>query len=516
MSITLAENLGQELGILPLKRLLFIICVWVTALGQWEYGDMNRSKVLVFLCYFGAFLIFAPTVAAQPDPSAVVERVKPAVVLIITLDRWGDLNSLGSGFLISPEGWILTNAHVLQGAAAVGVRFGDGSIYIAQLVKFDYANDFDIALLKIEGHNFPFLVLGDSDAVKVLDYVIVIGYPRLDISAELGTGIDVTVTDGKVSRVHKRRDGFEAIQITAPINSGNSGGPVVDSEGKVIGIATWAGRASQNIQGFNFAISINVAKRRLLTGIRLPNLPTPQPETIPPPLPTPTRPPQLRSDWPSAHIKYWPLVATVGTPVTFDASDSSSMDSLIVSYTWDFDADGRIDATGLRASHIFPKPGFYSVTLTVTNAKGLRASRTVTLLVRAQPDTSLPSQYSEFDREIIIWGYKPEDPLSPNLYGLAIQSSNRFAAARLLLELHILDISQGISAASLGLEIFGKINLLITKLYLGIGAGIPYIRALAGLEFDLWALRLYSEVNYTLALNAIPNYQVKVGIGWIF
>jgi len=477
---------------------------------------MNPQRVLTPLHCLLALLVFAPIVVAQPDPSTVVERVKPGVVLIITLDRWGDLHSLGSGFLISPEGWILTNAHVLQGAAAIGVRLSDGSIYIAQLVKFDYANDFDIALLKIEGHNFPFLVLGDSDAVKVLDYVIVIGYPRLDISAELGTGIDVTATDGKVSRVHKRRDGFEALQVTAPINAGNSGGPVVNSEGKVIGIATWYGRTSQDIQGFNFAISINVAKRRLLAGIRLPSLPTPQPGIIPPAVPTPTQPPQLRSDWPSAHIKYRPLVATVGASVIFDASDSKSMESPIVSYTWDFNADGRIDATGLRVSHIFPKPGFYSVTLTVTNAKGLRASRTVTLLVRAQQGTSTPSRYPEFDKEIIIFGYKPEDPLAPSLYGLAMQSSNQFAAVRLLLEIHIIDISQGVNAASLGLEIFGKINLFITKLYLGIGAGIPYARALAGLEFDLWALRLYSEVNYTLALNSIPRYQVKGGIGWVF
>lgn len=472
---------------------------------------MKLSTVAGAMCGL-ALVLFGSIVAAQPDVSSVVERVKPGVVLVITLDQGGELYRLGSGFLISSDGWILTNRHVIEGAAAIGVRLSDASVHKAQLVTFESADEFDMALLKIEGQNFPFLVLGDSDAVQVLDYVIVIGYPLLDLSAALGTGIDVTVTDGKVSRVHRRSDGFEALQITAPVNAGNSGGPVVNEQGEVIGIATWAGKTSQDIQGFNLAISINVVKRLMLAGTRL-TVPSRGTRPIPP-----AQPPTMRSDWPSAHITYQPTVVTVGTVVTFDATASRS-ESRIISYTWDFDADGQPDATGPTVTRAFVEPGFVSVMLTVTNAKGLRASRTITLLVQARRGSPsvAPSPQAEMEGEIAFFGYRPEEGvLAPSVYGFAIQSSNRIAGARLLLEIHMLNSIHDVRAVAVGLEMYGKIDLFITKLYLGVGGGIPYVRALAGLEFDLWALRLYSEANYSLALNAIPTYQVKGGIGWAF
>lgn len=471
---------------------------------------MKLSAVAGAMCGL-ALVLFGSIVVAQPDVSSVVERVKPGVVLVITLDRWGELHQLGSGFLISSDGWILTNRHVIEGAAAIGVRLSDASVHKAQLVKFESADEFDMALLKIEGQNFPFLVLGDSDAVQVLDYVIVIGYPLLDLSAALGTGIDVTVTDGKVSRVHRRSDGFEALQVTAPVNAGNSGGPVLNEKGEVIGIATWAGKTSQDIQGVGLAISINAVKRRLLVGTQLM---VPSPGSRPP-----TQPPAMRSDWPSAHITYWPMVVTVGIAVTFDATASSSGESRIISYTWDFDADGRPDATGPIVTRAFAEPGFASVTLTVTNAKGLKASRTITLLIQAHRGSTsvVPSPQTEIEGEIAFFGYRPEEGvLAPSVYGFAIQSSNRIAGARLLLEIHMLNSIHDVRAVAVGLEMYGKIDLFITKLYLGVGGGIPYVRALAGLEFDLWDLRLYSEANYSLALNAIPTYQVKGGIGWVF
>lgn len=473
---------------------------------------MKLSTVAGAMCGL-ALVLCGSIVVAQPDVGAVVERIKPGVVLVITLDQGGELHRLGSGFLISSDGWILTNRHVIEGAAAIGVRLGDESVHKAQLVKFESADEFDMALLKIEGSNFPFLVLGDSDAVQVLDYVIVIGYPLLNVSTALGTGIDVTVTDGKVSRVHRRSDGFEALQITAPVNAGNSGGPVVNEKGEVIGIATWAGKTSQDIQGFNLAISINVVKRLLLAGTRL-TVPSPGTRS-----PAPPQPPAMRSDWPSAHITYRPLVVTVGTVVTFDATASSSGESRIISYAWDFDADGQPDATGPTVTRAFAEPGFASVTLTVTNAKGLKASRTITLLVQAHRGSSLgiPPSQVEREGEIAFFGYRPEEGvLAPSVYGFAIQASNRIAGARLLLEIHMLNSIQDVRAVAVGLEMYGKIDLFITKLYLGVGGGIPYVRALAGLEFDLWALRLYSEANYSLALNAIPTYQVKGGIGWAF
>jgi len=239
--------------------------------------------------------------AAQAVPSAsntpgstpnsfsdLVERVKPAVVNISTsktfkgrggfgtpfggspfgddfFDRFfGDMprrdfkqRSLGSGFIISNDGYIFTNNHVVEQADKIRVKISDGKEYDAKVIGTD-ANT-DIALIKIKPDNsLPVADIGDSEAVRVGEWVVAIGNPF---------GLDATVTAGIVSakgRVIGAGPYDNFIQTDASINPGNSGGPLFNMEGKVIGINTAI--VAQG-QGIGFAIPINMAKN-ILTDLK--------------------------------------------------------------------------------------------------------------------------------------------------------------------------------------------------------------------------------------------------------
>ena len=243
----------------------------------------------------------AQAVPAAPDPvvktplsfSELTERVKPAVVNISTsktfkgrsfgtpfgrspfggspfggspfgddfFDRFfGDMprrefkqRSLGSGFIISNDGYIFTNNHVVEQADKILVKISDGKEYEAKVIGTD-ANT-DIALIKIKPSNsLPVAEIGDSEKVKVGEWVIAIGNPF---------GLDATVTAGIVSakgRVIGAGPYDNFIQTDASINPGNSGGPLFNMEGKVIGINTAI--VAQG-QGIGFAIPINMAKNIL-------------------------------------------------------------------------------------------------------------------------------------------------------------------------------------------------------------------------------------------------------------
>lgn len=162
--------------------------------------------------------------------------------------------SLGSGVIISPEGYILTNNHVVDHATDVTVTLSDKRELKAKVIGTDPRTD--IAVLKIEGSNFPALTLGDSSKVEVGDIVLAIGDPF---------GVGQTVTSGIVSATGRGGLGIEEvedfIQTDAPINPGNSGGALVDDEGHLIGINTAiiSGNSGGN-QGIGFAVPINMAR----------------------------------------------------------------------------------------------------------------------------------------------------------------------------------------------------------------------------------------------------------------
>src|ERR1700733_14136038 len=163
-------------------------------------------------------------------------------------------HALGSGGIISPEGYILTNNHVIDKATEVTVTLADKREFKARVVGTD--SHTDIAVLKIDGSNFPSITLGDSTKVEVGDIVLAIGDPF---------GVGQTVTNGIVSATGRGGLGIEEvedfIQTDAPINPGNSGGALVDDEGHLIGINTAiiAGNSGGN-QGIGFAVPINMAR----------------------------------------------------------------------------------------------------------------------------------------------------------------------------------------------------------------------------------------------------------------
>ena len=201
--------------------------------------------------------------ASIPD---VVEAASASVVGIIQYQpnaRTGRLEEYGSGsgFIVSENGYILTNAHVVSGAAAMDVLFSDGEKKAAQIVGADVT--MDVAVLKVEGEGYPALPIGDSSALRVGEYVIAIGNP-LSTYQLYGT-----VTFGVISGTAREIniDGFvnTYLQTDAAINFGNSGGPLINMAGQVVGMnaakSITAGYDSNgntvSAEGIGFALPIN-------------------------------------------------------------------------------------------------------------------------------------------------------------------------------------------------------------------------------------------------------------------
>jgi serine protease Do len=163
----------------------------------------------------------------------------------------GFTHAQGSGFLISSDGLVLTNAHVVDGAKEVSVKLSDHREFKARVLGADRSSD--IAVLKIDGRDFPIVKLGDSDQLGVGDYVLAIGEPF---------GLEETATAGIVSAKGRSLpgDGYVPfIQTDAAVNPGNSGGPLFDANGAVVGINAQIYSNSGGYQGVSFAIPINLA-----------------------------------------------------------------------------------------------------------------------------------------------------------------------------------------------------------------------------------------------------------------
>ncbi len=165
--------------------------------------------------------------------------------------RQREAQSLGSGFIISPDGYILTNNHVVADADEIIVRLSDRSEMKAKLVGTDPRSD--VALLKIEGKNLPVLKLGKSQDLKAGQWVVAIGSPF---------GFDHTVTQGIISAIGRslpNESYVPFIQTDVPINPGNSGGPLFNLAGEVVGINSQIYTRSGGFMGVSFAIPIDVA-----------------------------------------------------------------------------------------------------------------------------------------------------------------------------------------------------------------------------------------------------------------
>ncbi len=264
--------------------LLFLLVVSVAGCGIFNnykqkspdsgQSDLTQQETSIPL----QLLTNSPSIVGTSDIANMVEKVSPAVVNIetVTTVNSNDVffnndffreffgnngiapqqnvqTGVGTGFLISSDGYILTNQHVIDGANSIIVRIGEEEKkYTATVVGQDY--ELDLAIIKIAADKkFTTLDLGNSDNIRVGDWVVAIGNPY---------GLDHTVTVGVISakgrpisiedRVYRN-----LIQTDAAINPGNSGGPLLNTKGQVVGINT---AVNYQAQGIGFAISVNTAK----------------------------------------------------------------------------------------------------------------------------------------------------------------------------------------------------------------------------------------------------------------
>ena len=185
-----------------------------------------------------------PSLKADSIPE-IVAKAKPAIVEIVTIDAKGTRTTLGTGFFVSPDGLVVTNQHVIEGADSITAVGSNGTIFPLERVVAQPVG-LDLAVLKFHAADAPFLKLGESSTVVEGQKVIVIGNP---------TG---TVSDGIISAFRENRSLF---QITARISDESSGSPVMDETGHVIGIAMIVSVEGQNL---NFAIPVEKVPAALL------------------------------------------------------------------------------------------------------------------------------------------------------------------------------------------------------------------------------------------------------------
>ena len=206
---------------------------------KWKLDKYLNNLVLIF-CIVIVVLLLATSLSQALTARQIAQNAFSSVVLLVMEDANGQPVSLGSGFFVMDD-VIATNLHVIEGAASGYVKIVGQKIKyeIAGLVLADYQRD--LALLKITGVKTSPLILGDINQVAVGDEVYAVGNPR---------GLEGTFSQGIVSSI--RQIGSDMLfQITAPISPGSSGGPVLNTQGKVIGIAVATFSGGQNL---NFAI----------------------------------------------------------------------------------------------------------------------------------------------------------------------------------------------------------------------------------------------------------------------
>ena len=250
---------------------------------------ININKIILMLWIFSSSL-FTQSNIANSRKNAItkaIENASPAVASInvtqvqkfsinpFQRDPWFELffppqirqkevKGSGSGVVISPDGYILTNDHVVENASKIIVTLPGGKKFNADVIGLDDLTD--LALLKLDGSNFPYVEMGDSDDLIIGEWVVGLGnpfglfdvnqQPTATIGIVSGKDLDFGLQEGKVFQ--------DMIQTDAAINPGNSGGPLVNSEGEVIGINTFIYTGNSNRSGsvgIGFAIPMNRAKK---------------------------------------------------------------------------------------------------------------------------------------------------------------------------------------------------------------------------------------------------------------
>jgi serine protease Do len=208
--------------------------------GSDQAGSDDAEMQEFFRRFFGV------PVPRQQQPDRSQRNKKPAPEQEEEVPR-----GVGSGFIISANGYVMTNAHVVDGADEVYVTLTDKREFKAKIIGADKRTD--VALVKIEGNNLPRVALGDSNKIRAGEWVIAIGSPF---------GLDNTVTAGIVSaKARDTGDYLPLIQTDVAVNPGNSGGPLINMRGEVIGINSQIYSQSGGYMGISFAIPIDEAMR---------------------------------------------------------------------------------------------------------------------------------------------------------------------------------------------------------------------------------------------------------------
>ena len=191
----------------------------------------------------------------------IYAKVNPAVVSVVAAVG-ESYTSLGTGMIFTPDGFVLTNAHVIEGGRMCSVYLANGDAYEAKLVGYDEAQD--LAVLKIEGQDLPYVEFGDSDLMVVGDTVYAIGNP-------LGYELRGTMTDGIISAINRDvavsgGGTMTLIQTNAALNNGNSGGPLINQYGQVIGVNVIKMKSNYingSVEGLGFAIPISANAHKI-------------------------------------------------------------------------------------------------------------------------------------------------------------------------------------------------------------------------------------------------------------
>ncbi len=205
--------------------------------------DLNRFRLsLLCLCLCLAASLFPEVLRADAD--RIYRDNSPAVVVVVAIGREGKATSLGSGFIVREDGAVVTNYHVINMASDIKVKMGYKVLDVEGILHVDPEND--LAILKLKGHDFPVVRLGDANSLAVGEKVYVIGSPQ---------GLENTISEGILSGIRKVDKEHKVLQMTAAISPGSSGGPLFNDRGEVVGIATFLIADTQNL---NFAMPINL------------------------------------------------------------------------------------------------------------------------------------------------------------------------------------------------------------------------------------------------------------------
>lgn len=216
---------------------------------------MAERNLTLLKLIAGSLLIFAVAFGqATLTTAQIAKRVSPSVVTIEGKTASGDV--LGSGFIVSKDGKLVTNLHVIRDMKTASIHLANGEIFDSvSVLATDERRD--LAIIGVAGYNLPILDLGNSDSVTLGEPVVIVGSPR---------GLEGTVTAGILSSVRDSGEGFKVLQTDAAVNPGNSGGSLVNRKGEAIGVVSFKLSSSE---GLNFAIPINYV-RGLLNNLQEP------------------------------------------------------------------------------------------------------------------------------------------------------------------------------------------------------------------------------------------------------